>query len=124
MAGRALTPIGAICKWVLIPLALVACGFFLIGSRGRAGSSKTAASSKGSVADSGNNTSYASPDIDVHSTQALSAPEVEVTAKKARHRHHRANPVPNDDAKLAEHAQTPLSPRATGPERKPLDAGA
>ena len=100
MAGRALTPAGVILKWILIPAALLAIGFFLIGSKignvlpGIGGGSPVTATpvAEGSAAQK-----YNAPDVDVQSDRKLSAPEVEVSSrKKSSRRRPRSHPTPGD----------------------------
>jgi hypothetical protein len=99
MAGRTLTPFGMFAKWVLLPAALAAAGFYLLGPR--MGSLMPSMSS-GAQADDGalgaKANTFTAPEIALDRAPASrygDGPEVEVTAKQKRasHRRKRANPV-------------------------------
>ena len=118
MPGRALTPAGKIFKWVLVPIAMIAIGFFLVGAKiGRIlpglGTKATEPSSS-SVAENGN-ASYSAPDVQVDSARGTVPPEVEVTSRvKPKHRRHREHGVPTVDTNAREPVEdyvAPASPR-------------
>ena len=81
-AGRALTPLGVILKWILIPATFAAIGFFLIGAKignvlpGFGGSAQPSAVAGKSAP------SYVAPDVDVKSDQKHEAPDVQVTSER------------------------------------------
>ena len=105
MPGRALTPAGIILKWIVVPVALIACGFFLIGARiGRVlpGVGGTSTPSTDSVSAS-KTPNYSAPDVSVDSDRSNEAPEVVVTSRpKPKRRRHRDHPVPTDDSSVKE----------------------
>jgi len=100
MAGRALTPAGVILKWILIPAALLAIGFFLIGAKigrfipGFGGGSEPSEPIASSAAQR-----YASPSVDVESTRSMAPPEVDVTSRRTpHHRRHRKSTDSKQDS--------------------------
>jgi hypothetical protein len=124
MAERALTPAGKILKWIVIPAALLAGGFYLIGPHiggavpnlpGSGGVNVTP------VADNdGDKDNFASPDVDVQSAPSLSAPDVRITARqRPKHRRQRSKPVVAEDPNAKEpvdaYAPTkPAEPKSVG----------
>jgi hypothetical protein len=119
VAGRALTPVGVIIKWILIPVALVAIGFFVIGARigkvlpGIGGGNPVTVTP---VADAKGSPGYSSPDVQVDSSRTMAPPEVVVTSTaKPKHRRHRSHPLPGTDSGSQDSARVP--------EAKPLGPG-
>jgi len=130
MPGRALTPAGKIVKWIVIPIALVAFGFFVVGARiGHflPGLGAKATEPSQSVADNAN-PSFSAPDVHVDRDGGRAAPEVEVTARpKPKYRRHREHPVPTEDTNAREPVEdyVPQSGDAKkNPDSKQIGTGA
>jgi len=90
---------GVILKWILIPVVLVACGYFLIGAKiGRVlpGVGGGKAVEVTPVADN-NAGSYGAPDVDVQRAQKFASPDISVSAQKPSRRRQRQHPVPTAD---------------------------
>lgn len=98
MAARALTPLGVAAKWLVVPVALGAIGYFLLGPR--LGGVVTPSAKTPAKAEK---PGFSAPDVDVDSSPASryanASPEVEVSARerRSRKRRRRSNPVVVED---------------------------
>jgi hypothetical protein len=98
MAGRALTPMGVIVKWILIPAGMIAIGFFLIGAKvgniiPGIGGAMPPQDQPESVADR-KATGYSAPDVDVVRDRKMDPPEVQVTSRRKSLRRRKSHPLP------------------------------
>ncbi len=110
---------GVLLKWILIPAALVACGYFLIGAKiGRIipGIGGGKAVEVTPVADN-KPSSFGAPDVDVQRAQSFASPDISVSAHRSYKRRQRQHPVPTADTMEMPKADnfTPASSHINGP---------